>query len=404
MLVFAANQIGWFHYQGAATARQPLLPTLCVACKSFNERGLWRHKPSQNTTRSSLKYSGCLGFVYSLSKMCVRGDRFSPKRVCTLAYRPIQRMIVGRPPCRCLSHARENTVKIGATEIIDTFAEAFRMRFTRLVVTAVNEYWLETAVREVTGYGTSVIGCDAEIAAEVPIAASETPDGRPGFAVLAFSFAVESLAAAMVSRTGQCLMTCPTTAVFDGLPESADRIDLGKNLRYFGDGYQKSKLVADRRYWRIPVMDGEFVVEESLGTGKGVAGGNILILAANQSQGLDAARRAVDVVHDLPGVITPFPGGVVRSGSKVGSRYKKLIASTSHAFCPTLRRRVETELPDGANCVYEIVIDGVGESAVADAMRSAMHAAAGAGVIAISAGNYGGKLGKFHFSLRDLLK
>jgi formylmethanofuran--tetrahydromethanopterin N-formyltransferase len=293
-------------------------------------------------------------------------------------------------------------VKIGSTEIIDTFAEAFRMRFTRLIVTAVNEYWLETAVREVTGYGTSVIGCDAEIAAEIPLAASETPDGRPGFAILAFAFSVDALAAALTNRTGQCLMTCPTTAVFDGLPAAADRIDLGKKLRFFGDGHQKSKLVSHRRYWRIPVMDGEFVVEETLGTAKGVAGGNILILAADQSQGLDAARRAVDAIRGLPGAITPFPGGVVRSGSKVGSRYQKLIASTSHAYCPTLRGRVDSALPDGVNSVYEIVIDGTGESEVAEAMRSAMYAAAGEGVTAISAGNYGGKLGKFHFYLHNL--
>jgi formylmethanofuran--tetrahydromethanopterin N-formyltransferase len=198
-------------------------------------------------------------------------------------------------------------------------------------------------------------------------------------------------------------MTCPTTALYDGLPQAAERLPVGKILRYFGDGFQKSKLIGPRRFWRIPVMDGEFLVEESVGAAKGVAGGNILIQAQDQSQVLEAARRAVAAIDRLPGAITPFPGGVVRSGSKVGSRYKKLVASTSHAYCPTLRGRVDTQLHAGVNCVLEIVIDGVDEPTVAQATAAAMRAAAGEGIVAISAGNYGGKLGKFHFHLRQLL-
>ncbi len=294
-------------------------------------------------------------------------------------------------------------MNIGPTHIVDTFAEGFGMRFCRLIVTALDDYWLDAALREFTGYSASVIACDAETGVEQMLGADRTPDGRPGASVMAFGFSPDRLAEAVANRTGQCLMTCPTTAVYDGLPEGEPRIPLGKHLRFFGDGYQKSKLVAGVRYWRIPVMDGEFVVVESLGVAKGVAGGNILVMGRDLPTTLSAARRGVAAVRELPGVITPFPGGVVRSGSKVGSRYKALKASTSHAYCPTLRGRVESQVDPAAHCVYEIVIDGQSEAVVAQAMGAAIRAAAGEGVVAISAGNYGGQLGKHHFHLRRLL-
>ncbi len=298
-------------------------------------------------------------------------------------------------------------MNLGPTLVLDTFAEAFRMRYVRLVVTAADEYWLDAALKECTGYGSSVIGCDAEIGVERQLPAMETPDGRPGAAVLAFGFSAEALAKAMPNRVGQCLMTCPTTAVYNGLAETDESIPLGKHLRFFGDGFQKSKLLGgpleNRRYWRIPVMDGEFLVEEKLGVAKGVAGGNIILQAATSEIALAAARRASEALATLAGCVTPFPGGVVRSGSKVGSTYKGMVASTNDAYCPTLRGRVQSELVDGANCAYEIVIDGVDEQAVAAAMKTALHTAAGEGVLAIGAGNYGGKLGKFHFHLRELL-
>ncbi|MCH8923009.1 MAG: formylmethanofuran--tetrahydromethanopterin N-formyltransferase [Planctomycetes bacterium] len=297
---------------------------------------------------------------------------------------------------------RDFPLQIGPTTIDDTFAEAFGMRYARVLVTAHDEHWLGAAVQELSGYGSSVIACDAEVGLEQPLTPEQTPDGRLGASLLIFGFSTEALAAAAANRVGQCVMTCPSTAVFDGLHESTERIALGKQLRYFGDGFQKSKQVAGRRYWRIPVMDGEFLIEESLGVAKGVAGGNIIIQAATMQAALDAARRGVEAVAELPGTITPFPGGTARSGSKVGSRYKKLKASTADAYCPTLRGRVESKLHEGVNCCLEIVIDGVDEAAVGQAMGAAMRASAGEGVVAISAGNYGGKLGKFHFKLHEL--
>lgn len=295
-------------------------------------------------------------------------------------------------------------MKLGETLIDDTFAEAFRMRYARVVITAVDAHWADVAAASATGYGTSVIGCDAEAGMERRIPPEETPDGRTGMAVLLFGFSAEALAKAAANRVGQCVMPCATTAVFDGLSQASERIPLGKHLRFFGDGFQKSKQIGGRRYWRIPVMDGEFFVEESLGVEKGVAGGNLILQAADAATGLAAARRAAETVASQTGVIAPFPGGVVRSGSKVGSRYKPLVASTSDAYCPTLRGRTDTKLHPAAQCVYEIVIDGVDEAAVGRAMATAMRAAAGPGVIQIGAGNYGGKLGKFHFHLHQLLQ
>jgi len=294
-------------------------------------------------------------------------------------------------------------VQLGETLIEDTFAEAFGMRYTRLIVTAHDEWWLDAAVREFSGFSSSVIACDSEIGVEQRLSPEQTPDGRMGVSLLVFGFSTDALAKAIPNRVGQCVMTCPSTAVYNGLLGTEAKIPLGKHIRFFGDGFQKSKKIANRRYWRIPVMDGEFLVEESLGIERGVAGGNIILQAIDQPAALAAARRAAESLSNLPGVIAPFPGGVARSGSKVGSKYKGIPASTADAFCPALRGRVESKLHPLANCAYEIVIDGVSEAAVGQAMATALRTAAGPGVVCISAGNYGGKLGKFHFHLRKLL-
>ena len=292
---------------------------------------------------------------------------------------------------------------IGNTQISDTFAEAFRLRFTRIVVTAHDEHWLDAAVRAACGYGTSVIGCDAEIGVERPLDRRETPDGRVGAALLAFGFAADALGKAVANRTAQCLLTCPTASVFDGLPTAEERGPLGRHIRFFGDGFEKSKVVDGRRFWRVPVMDGEFLVEETIGIAKGIGGGNFILQGRTLEAALAAARRAVEAIAPLPGSITPFPGGVVRSGSKVGSRYKALRASTNEAFCPGLVGRVASELDGEASCGLEIVIDGGDREAVATAMAAGIRAAAGPDIPAISAGNYGGKLGKHHFQLHEVL-
>jgi formylmethanofuran--tetrahydromethanopterin N-formyltransferase len=288
--------------------------------------------------------------------------------------------------------------------IEDTFAEAFPMTAARLIVTAETAGWARTAGQVSTGYAASVIGCDAEAGIERELSPDETPDLRPGVSLLLFGFNRDGLQKAAINRVGQCILTCPTTACFNGLAVVKEKaIRIGGNLRFFGDGFQVSKKLDGRRYWRLPVMDGEFVCEDFFGTTKGVAGGNFLIVGETQAAALGAAEAATHAIRELPGVILPFPGGIVRSGSKVGSRYKKLRASTNDAYCPTLRGLTTTALPDNAGAVYEIVIDGLDLTAVEEATRVGVRAACRPGVLRISAGNYGGKLGPFHLHLHKLL-
>ncbi len=290
--------------------------------------------------------------------------------------------------------------------IDDTFAEAFGMRATRILVTALNLKWAYHAARAVTGFATSVIGCGCEAGIERELAAEETPDGRPGLSILLFAMSGTELAKQVERRVGQCVLTAPTTAVFAGL--DGEPVNLGKNLRFFGDGFQMSKVIGEKRYWRIPVMDGEFVCEETTGMIKAVGGGNFLVLARGQGEALAACEAAIEAMSKLRGVIMPFPGGVVRSGSKVGSKYKALSASTNDAFCPTLRGAVKSELSPETGAVLEIVIDGLTQGDVRDAMRAGIEAVckvgAAGGVVRVSAGNYGGKLGQFHFKLHDIMR
>jgi formylmethanofuran--tetrahydromethanopterin N-formyltransferase len=294
----------------------------------------------------------------------------------------------------------------GGVRIVDTFAEAFDMRAARVLITAQSPGWARTAALSMTGFATSVIGCKVEAGIEAELSPEETPDGRPGVSVLMFGFDAEGLGGRLVDRVGQTVLTCPTTACFDGLPHTADRVVVGGQLRHFGDKFQSSKVLDGLRYWRIPVMEGEFLVQEAFGIQRAIGGGNFLILGADQRAALAAAEAAVDAMRKVRGVVLPFPGGVVRAGSKVGAkRYKKMIASTNDAYCPTLRGRagVESELPETVNSVLEIVVDGLDRPAIESALRAGIAAACRPGVVEISAGNYGGKLGKHHFRLHELV-
>lgn len=297
-------------------------------------------------------------------------------------------------------------LRLNDVEIVDTFAEAFPIKAARLMITADDLEWAVTAATELCGNATSVIACDVEAAIERTLPPEESPDGRPGVIVLVFAFTVDGLAKSLPGRIGQCVLTCPTTACYNGIEDcpKEKRVRIGGMIRYFGDGFQKSKKLGERRFWRLPVMDGEFVCEDWFGTITGVAGGNLLICGTNATNTLQASMAAVRAMRTVPDIALPFPGGIVRSGSKVGSRYPKLKASTNDAYCPTLRTQTRTELPEGCQAVYEIVIDGLSAEAVQSAMKSGLHAAAAMpDVLRITAGNYGGKLGKHHFYLRDLL-
>src|SRR2546426_7532783 len=283
-------------------------------------------------------------------------------------------------------------MRINGVAIVDTFAEAFTMRVARIVITGRTAKWAREAAIKLTGFATSVIGCKCEAGIERELTPTETPDGRPGISVLFLTMDKASLPEQLIVRVGQTVLTCPTTACFDGLPDAPDRLAIGKALRVFGDGFQASKVIGGKRYWRLPVMEGEFLIEETFGMLKGVGGGNFLILAQDADAALAAAEAAVVAMTSLRGVILPFPGGVVRSGSKVGStRYKNVIATTNDVFDPTLRAITASQVPAGVNSVLEIVLDGTDAPAIEAAMRGGIRAACRPGIVAITAGELGGE-------------
>jgi len=295
-------------------------------------------------------------------------------------------------------------MKINETEIVDTFAEAFEMCGARVIITADTKQWARAAAASMTGFATSVIRCKLEAAVECEIPEEDTPDRRPGISVLLFTMSNKTIAGQLIDRIGQCVMTCPTTACYNGL-ESDNKVIVGGKLRYFGDSYQISKLIDGRKLWRIPVMEGEFLIDESFGVQPAVGGGNLIIFGVSKNIALRAATAAANAMREVAGIFLPFPQGVVRSGSKIGARYKKLIASTNDAYCPTLRSiSSNTVVPDKVEAIYEIVADGLDEDAVKEAMRRGIHAAADKGAMLITAGNYGGKLGKYNFHLHELAK
>ena len=288
----------------------------------------------------------------------------------------------------------------------ETFAEAFPMKGTRLIITAHNAKWAMISAQAFSGFATSVIACGCEAGIERELDPSETPDGRHGVSILIFAMGGKGLAKQVETRAGQCVLTSPTSALFAGI-ESEKQMALGQNLRFFGDGFQISKVIDGKRYWRIPVMDGEFLTEEKTGVVESVGGGNFLVLAESQGQALTACEAAIEAMRQIPNVIMPFPGGVVRSGSKVGSKYKALNASTNDAFCPTLKGQTKSDLSPEVESVMEIVIDGLTKEDIDEAMKVGIQAVCDLGfekgIRRVSAGNYGGKLGPFHFHLQEIM-
>ncbi len=293
-----------------------------------------------------------------------------------------------------------NTLKIQ-----DTFAEMFGLWAGRVLITAQTEKWAQIAGSLTTGFATSVIEATAEAAIERAVPADQTPDKRPGVLIQIYNRDRFELKNQLMQRIGQCTLTCPTTSAFNGL--TGKRVlRVGSSLRYFGDGFQKKTVVGGRKCWKIPVMEGNFIVEDGFGAMEAVAGGNFMIFAADQSSGLKAAEAAADAIRAYaPDVIMQFPGGVCRAGSKAGSLKYKLKASTNHPYCPTLRTLVpDTVVPEGVTCVYEIVMNGLTLDAVKNGMKQGVTAAASQpGVVKISSGNYGGKLGPFKAFLKDAI-
>lgn len=300
------------------------------------------------------------------------------------------------------------SLKINDVIIEDTFAEAFPMYATRIIVTAINFQWALIAGRAATGFGSSVIACPGEAGVEALISPKLTPDLRPGVAIQIYHSDPATLKLVTLARVGQCILTSSTASAFNGIPKARRKMGVGRALAKFGDGFEREDVVNGRKVWRIPIMEGEFIVEDSFGVIRGVAGGNILILARNVEAGLNAAEKAVKAIRShVKYVITPFPGGIVRSGSKVGSlKYPKLRATTNHPYCPKLKDVIkDSRLPSDVNSVYEIVINGLRKSDVLKAMGVAIKAASSVpGVVKIDAGNYGGRLGPYHLYLKEALE
>jgi len=298
-------------------------------------------------------------------------------------------------------------LRYNGVEIEDTFAEMFPMWAGRILITADNEKWALTAARTATGFAASIIMSPAEAGIEGIVPPNKTPDGRVGTLIQIYHTTRRDLKTQMGLRIGQCIMTCPTTAAFNALPEAKRKLKVGRSLRLFGDGFQKADVVAGRKVWRIPVMEGDFIVEDSFGVMRAVASGNFLILAESRKAGLQASEEAVKAISQkIRGVIMPFPGGICRSGSKVGSMKYKLAASTNHPFCPRLKKILpDSQVPENANSVYEIVINGLNSKVVKGAMAEGIKAAVKVpGVVKISAGNFGGKLGPFRAYLKEVLE
>ncbi|MFA4825822.1 MAG: formylmethanofuran--tetrahydromethanopterin N-formyltransferase [Methanoregula sp.] len=294
-------------------------------------------------------------------------------------------------------------MEINGVTIDNEFAEAFPTWVCRVIITAVTTEWARKAATEATGFATSAIGCPCEAGIEQELDGSQTPDGRPGVSILICA-GKKKIKEQVVERLAECVLTAPTTAVFNGITNSEEKIQV--KLHFFGDGYEYQKEVGGRKCWVIPIMEGEYIGEEEFGIVKGVAGGNFFVMAENQMAALMGAQAAVDAIAKVPGTITSFPGGVVASGSKVGSlKYKFMPASTNEKYCPTLREKVpDSKVPAGIKGVYEIVIDGIDEKSVAAAMAAGVKAAALVpGVKFITAGNFGGTLGPYKIELHKIL-
>jgi formylmethanofuran--tetrahydromethanopterin N-formyltransferase len=290
-------------------------------------------------------------------------------------------------------------------KIEDAYAEAFPIKIARVLITAVTKRWALVAATEATGFATSVIMCPAEAGIERLATPSETPDNRPGVYIQICNFKYEALEKQLLERIGQCILTAPTTSVFNGLSEAEKQFNIGSKLRFFGDGIESEFQIAGRKVYKIPIMEGDFLTEVNIGAIDGIAGGNFFIFGDSQMSALTAAEVAVDAIAELEGTITPFPGGIVASGSKSGAnKYKFLKATTNEKFCPSIKDKIEnTEIPADVNSVYEIVINGLDEESIKAAMRAGIKCAVTVpGIKKISAGNYGGKLGKYQFKLHDL--
>jgi len=298
-------------------------------------------------------------------------------------------------------------------EIDDTYAEAFRSLYAEVLITAKDRRWLDEAVRAATGNASSTILCDCEAGLDRYVGPGgdqsfSTPDGRPG-AIVQFHLPrfrkdrIEALERAVLVRVSQNVLTCPTTACFNVRSDSETFFKMGRKVAFFGDGHQFRDTRFGRKGWVVPILAGEFFIERRIGYRDGLMGGNLWFFGASADGALEAADRAAKAASQISGVSLPFPGGVASSGSKAGSRYSFAIASTYAEYCPTLREKLgdQSRLPPGVVSVQEIIINGRDLPTIVKATQAAIAASVETpGLLKISAGNYGGRLGKSFIYLR----
>ncbi|MGA2122241.1 MAG: formylmethanofuran--tetrahydromethanopterin N-formyltransferase [Methanoregula sp.] len=296
-------------------------------------------------------------------------------------------------------------MEINGTGILDTFAEAFPVWLSRVIITAATQEWAYKAAVEATGFASSKIGCPCEAGIERYHSSEETPDGRAGVSILICTDK-KNMKSNVAGRISQCILPTPTASAFDGFPDAASRFYT--RMHYFGDRYEERCMVGSRRCWKIPVMQGEYVGEERFGTVKGIAGGNFLVMGKDQRSALTGAEAAMEKIKGMRGVITSFAGGIVASGSKVGCNnyHFPMSASTNHLWCPGLKDHIPDSLvPEGVASLYEIVLNGIDEPSIKNAMRNGIQAATETGtVMFIGASNFNGKLGQYRLYLHDLFR
>jgi len=282
-------------------------------------------------------------------------------------------------------------------EIDDTFSECFEMWCARVLITAADEELARIAAQTTVGFATSVIMCSAEAGIERFLIPEETPDHRHGVVIQIWTRRSKQMRDELLTRLSQCAMTAPTTRIFNFLASGEKTEPIGKLIAYFGDGFQKKVTKFERNLWEIPVMDGSFLIEEQFAMTKGIAGGLLIIIGKEPKETLQAARRVVEAIHNSNArAITSFPGGICRSGSKIGSKYSFLNESTNHRFCPGLKNQVpDSLLPSEAQCVYEIVINALNEQELKVAMKAGIVAIHDSShILKITSSNFGGKLEK----------
>ncbi len=293
------------------------------------------------------------------------------------------------------------------SKIESTFSECFEMWHSRILITAIDEEMALIAAQSTIGFATSIIMCTAEAGIEQIVDKDKTPDGRPGVIVQIWTRSSKKMKDELLARLSQCAMTAPTTRIFNYLIDGTKSEPIGKLISYFGDGYQKKSSFYDNRtMWEIPVMDGFFLIEETFGFSKGIAGGLLILVGTTEEETLGAARSAINAIRkSSTKAITSFPGGICRSGSKIGSKYSFLNESTNHKYCPTLKDKIDdSELPNNAQCVYEIVINAVNEDELKSAMKIAINTLkADKRIIKITSSNFGGELGSIKINLNELI-